>query len=92
MGPVDPATGLIVGDTTEEQTRVVLKNVAAVLDTGGCSMADVVKVTAHLANLEDFAQFDDVFREFFDEPLPVRTTVGSTLPGILVEIDAVAVA
>ncbi|MGW9280908.1 RidA family protein [Streptomyces diastaticus] len=55
------------------------------------SMRDVVKVTAHLRHLErDFAAYDEAYRAFFAEPCPVRTTVGSGLMGILVEIDVVA--
>jgi enamine deaminase RidA (YjgF/YER057c/UK114 family) len=55
-------------------------------------MDEVVKSTVHLANLEDFAAFNAVYREFFSEPYPVRTTVGSALlDDILVEIDVIAV-
>lgn len=87
--PVDPATGNLVTGVTD-QTRQVLTNIATVLDTCGCTMADVVKVTAHLADIGDFDAFNAVYREFFQAPFPARTTVGSTLRGILVEVDVVA--
>jgi reactive intermediate/imine deaminase len=87
--PVDPATGdLVVG--IEAQSRQVLRNLMTVLDACGCTAADVVKVQVHLADIADFAVFNAVYTEFFTDPYPARTTVGSVLRGILVEIDLVA--
>lgn len=74
----------------EAQTHRVLRNVEAILQGAGCSMADVVKVTAHLADLNDFERFNEVYSQYFSEPLPVRTTVGSQLNRILVEVDVIA--
>ena len=90
QGPADPMTGDIVGETTGEQTRQTLRNLGAILEAAGCTFADVVKVTAHLADLADFREYDAAYREFFEAPYPVRTTVGSQLAGIRVEIDLVA--
>ena len=91
QGPVDPATGKIVGDTIEEQTRQTLENIKAILEAAGATMDDVVKVTVHLADLNDFQRFNQVYATYFTDPRPVRTTVGSQLlMNILVEIDAVA--
>lgn len=91
FGPQDPDTGLVAG-TAGEQTAQVLRNLSAVLHAGGASLDDVVKVTVHLQHLHrDFAAFDAAYRAFFSEPRPVRTTVGSDLMDILVEIDVVAV-
>lgn len=91
FGPQDPVTG-IVPEGIEAQTRQVLANVRAVLHASGLDLADVVKVTSHLRHLErDFAGYDAAFREMFSPPYPARTTVGSDLLGILVEIDVVAV-
>ncbi|TDT21912.1 2-iminobutanoate/2-iminopropanoate deaminase [Streptomyces sp. BK208] len=90
FGPQDPVTGA-VPDGVGAQTTQVLRNVGAVLAARGLSMRDVVKVTAHLHHLErDFAAYDEAYRAFFDDPCPVRTTVGSDLMRILVEIDVVA--
>jgi enamine deaminase RidA (YjgF/YER057c/UK114 family) len=90
MGPVDPATGKIVDGGVAEQTRQTLKNLQKILDVKGAKFADVVKVTAHLQDVNrDFAAYDLVYREFFSAPFPVRTTVGSDLINILVEIDFV---
>lgn len=89
FGPQDPATGA-VADSVTEQTRQVLRNVSAVLSERGLALDDCVKTTVHLADLADFADFNKVYQEFFSEPYPVRTTVGSQLANILVEIDVVA--
>ena len=92
QGPIDPRTRKIAGTTIEEQTRLTLENVKRVLDAAGCAMDDCVKVTAHLARIDDFDRYNDVYRTFFNKPFPVRTTVQSVLwGGMLVEIDAVAV-
>ncbi len=90
QGPLDPATGKIVGDTIEEQTARTLENIKAILEAGGATMADVVKVTAHLTDLSNFAAYNRVYATYFPDPKPVRTTVGSQLLGMLVEIDAIA--
>ena len=93
VGPRDPKTHDIVGETIEEQTHQVLKNLKAILEAAGCSTRHVVKATVHLQNLErDFAGFNRVYGQYFEEPYPVRTTVGSALNGILVEMDLIAVA
>ena len=90
QGPLDPSTGQIVGDTVEEQTARVLENIKAILEAGGATMADVVKVTAHLSDLALFDRYNKVYSTYFPDPKPTRTTVGSQLLGILVEIDAIA--
>ena len=90
QGPLDPSTGQIVGDTIEEQTARVLENIKAILEAGGASMADVVKVSAHLSDLGLFERYNKVYATYFPDPKPTRTTVGSQLLGILVEIDAIA--
>jgi len=90
QGPLDPKTGKVVGDTIEEQTARVLENIKAILEAGGASIADVVKVSAHLSDMSLFERYNRVYASYFPDPKPTRTTVGSQLPGILVEIDAIA--
>jgi 2-iminobutanoate/2-iminopropanoate deaminase len=91
FGPQDPASGAIA-ESVGDQTRQVLRNIEAVLTAAGAGFADVVKVTAHLQNLNrDFAEYNAAYSEFFPAPFPARTTVGSDLADILVEIDVVAV-
>jgi len=89
QGPLNTQTGT-VPETIEEQTRQVLINIENILKAGGATMEHVVKVTAHLADLKDFDAYNEVYKQFFNEPYPVRTTVGSQLDNILVEIDVVA--
>lgn len=89
QGPVDPATGKTPEDITA-QTRQVLTNIKNILEAAGTSMAEVVKVSAFLADLKYFNAYNEVYKEFFPEPFPVRTTVGAQLSNILVEIDVIA--
>ncbi|MBP1931324.1 RidA family protein [Ammoniphilus resinae] len=91
QGPIDPETGKVVGETVEEQTVKVLENIKHILEEAGASMSDVVKSTVHLSDLADFHAFNEVYKKYFQEPYPVRTTVGSQLLGIKVEIDVIAV-
>ena len=90
QGPLDPVTGRIIGENIEEQTERVLENIKAILEAGGATMADVVKVSAHLSDLALFERYNKVYGSYFPDPKPTRTTVGSQLMGILVEIDAIA--
>jgi 2-iminobutanoate/2-iminopropanoate deaminase len=90
QGPVDPDSGRVLGETVEEQTLATLTNILRIVEAAGGSVRDIVKVTAHLLDLDDFAAYDRAYREFFGGWLPARTTVGSSLNGILVEIEAVA--
>ena len=89
QGPLDVISGR-VPEGVSSQTRQVLNNIRTILEAGGSSMDEVVKTTVHLADLKDFEAFNEVYQEFFTEPYPVRTTVGSQLYGILVEIDVIA--
>jgi 2-iminobutanoate/2-iminopropanoate deaminase len=85
------ADGDLVEGGIEEQTRQVLQNVRTCLEAAGCTMDDVVKVNAFLADLGDFPGYNEVYKEFFDAPYPVRSSVRVGLPaGVLVEIEAVA--
>ena len=82
--------GNLVGPGIAEQTRAALQNVKAIVEAAGATLADVVKVNVYLADLEHFAAMNEVYRAFFTEPFPARTTVQAGLLGFLVEIDAVA--
>lgn len=90
QGPIDPATGEIVGQTIEEQTARVLENIKAILAAGGATLDDVVKSTVHLSDLSLFADYNKIYSSYFSDPKPTRTTVGSQLSGFMVEIDVIA--
>jgi 2-iminobutanoate/2-iminopropanoate deaminase len=83
--------GQLAADDIAGQCSRALENLRTCLRAAGCELTDVIKVTAFLADLGDFAAYNDVYREYFHEPYPARTTVGAMLPqGILVEIEALA--
>lgn len=90
--PIDPATGTLVADGIKEQTRQSLLNVQAILKEAGISMSSVVKTTVFMADMNDFADMNAVYAEFFTEPYPARSAVAvKALPkGALVEIEVVA--
>ena len=90
--PIDPATGVFVEGGIKEQTRQSLFNVKAILEEAGLTMGDVVKTTVFMADMNDFADMNAVYAEFFAEPYPARSAVAvKTLPkGALVEIEVVA--
>ena len=92
QGPLDPVTKTVVSPDIAEQTRVTLDNVRAVLEAGGTSIANVVRVGVYLRSMDDFAVFNRVFKEYFQGIQPARTTVEAAPPrkGVNVEIDAVA--
>lgn len=90
--PIDPSTGAIVVGGIKEQTRQSLLNVKAILAEAGVTMTGVVKTTVFLADMNDFADMNAVYAEFFAEPYPARSAVAvKTLPkGAFVEIEVVA--
>ena len=90
--PIDPSTGQFAEGGIKEQTRQSLLNVKAILEESGLTMGDVVKTTVFMADMNDFADMNSVYAEFFSEPYPARSAVAvKTLPkGALVEIEVVA--
>jgi len=90
--PIDPATGELVGGDIGVQTDQVLKNLAAVLEAAGASLARVVKTTVFLSDMGDFVSMNEVYAEHFGDHRPARAAVAvKTLPkNVDVEIEAVA--
>ena len=90
--PIDPTTGAFVEGGIKEQTRQSLANIKAILAEAGLNMSNVVKTTVFLADMNDFADMNAVYAEFFAEPYPARSAVAvKTLPkGALVEIEVIA--
>ena len=89
--PVDPATGAPAGDTIDTQAEQSCKNVAAILAAAGSDMTKVVKTTCFLADMADFAKFNEIYAKYFDS-CPARSCVAAkALPkGVLCEIEAIA--
>jgi len=90
---IDPATGELVAGSVEDQTRQALKNLQNVLESCGSGLANVVKTTVFLKDMNDFSRMNAIYAEFFGDAPPARSTVAvAALPkGALVEIEAVAV-
>ena len=89
--PLCPESGGIIGSTITEQTEQVIKNIRALLEAAGSSMDKVVKTTCFLADMKDFAAFNEVYARHFSGK-PARSTVAvRELPrSVLVEIETIA--
>ena len=90
--PLSPETGEIVGQTIEEQTQQVLKNVGAILEAAGTDFDHVVKTTCFLSDMNDFVAFNEVYAKAFNEDYPARSTVEvARLPkDVKVEVEVIA--
>ena len=91
--PLDPATGELLGGDMHAQVRQVFRNLAAVAEAAGASLADAVRVTVYLTDLRHFPVVNEVMAEFFPQPYPARAAIGvASLPrGATVEADAILV-
>ena len=89
--PLSPESGQLIGTAIAEQTEQVIKNISAILDSAGSSLAKVIKTTCFLADMDDFAAFNEVYGRYFAGK-PARSTVAvKALPrGALVEIETIA--
>jgi len=90
---LDPTTGKLIDGDISAQTRRVLENLKAVLESGGSSLNQVVKATVYLTDLSAFSKMNEVYAEYLGHVRPARSTVGvASLPlGASVEIDLVAI-
>jgi len=89
QGPLDVKTG-IIPEGIEKQTEQGLLNIKSILEEAKYSINDVVKVNVYLSDLKNFENFNIVYKKYFKEIFPVRTTIGCQLNNILVEIDVIA--
>jgi 2-iminobutanoate/2-iminopropanoate deaminase len=90
QGPFEPSGDKVEG-SFEDQARQTFANLAAVAEAAGGSLADAVRVGVFLRDMADFPAMNEIYSEFFSDPLPARTTVQSDLPGFAIEVDAVLV-
>lgn len=88
---IDPSTNTVVGTTIEEQTEQIMKNLAAVLEEASSGFEMAVKTTCFLADMNDFAAFNEIYGRYFTS-LPARSCVAvKTLPkGVLAEVEVIA--
>jgi 2-iminobutanoate/2-iminopropanoate deaminase len=91
--PLDPATGDMIDGSVADQTRRCLDNLNAVLSAAGSDLERVVKINAYLADISDFAEFNDAYSDYFPSNPPARAAIGvSGLPkDARVEIECIAV-
>ena len=91
---ITPDNPVPVGDTIQEQTEQTLKNLAAILDAAGSGIDRLVKTTVFLTNLDDFQGMNEVYARHVGDQPPARSTfeVSKLPPGLLVEIEAIALA
>lgn len=90
--PLSPETGEIIGETIEEQTKQVLKNISAILEEAGTDFDHVVKTTCFLSDMNDFDAFNSVYQKAFKADFPARSAVEvARLPkDVKVEIEVIA--
>ena len=89
--PVDPATGEISGDTIEMQAEQVMKNLGEVLKEAGSSFEKAVKTTCFLADMGDFAKFNEVYAKYFvNKPARSCVAVKSLPKNVLCEVEVIA--
>ncbi len=89
--PINPATGNVEGEDIKEQAELVMKNVGALLAEAGTNYTRVIKTTCFLADMGDFAVFNEVYARYFTEN-PARSCVAvKTLPkNVLCEVEVIA--
>ena len=92
QGPVDPATGKIIDGDVLDQMKATMENIEIILKAAGSSLKDVLKVTVYLADMNEFARMNDLYKEYFGPTFPARTTIqAGRLPmDIKIEIDVTA--
>jgi 2-iminobutanoate/2-iminopropanoate deaminase len=89
---ISPETGELAGDSIEDQTSQILKNIEAILNQYNLTKEDIIKTTIFLKNIQDFNVFNTIYASYFMEHKPARSTVEvSNLPkGALIEIEIIA--
>lgn len=92
QGPVDPASGGIVSNNVQEQTKQTLENIKAILSSADASLNDIVKTTVFVTNMDEYSAINEIYGDYMTEPYPARSAIEvSRLPiDIIVEIEAVA--
>ena len=91
QGAVDPSTNQVKPGTIENETRLALENISALMTSAGSSLDKILQVNVYLTDIQEYGRFNDVYRKYFNDPMPARTCVEvSKLPfGLRIEIDTV---
>jgi len=95
QGAWDSKTGKLLahGDITS-QTEIIIKNIKSILEAAGCTLDDVVKTNVFIKDLKEFSKYNEVYKKYFPEKFPARTTVKITdfEEGMQIEMDVIALA
>lgn len=91
--PIDPATGKVIAGSIEDQAHQVMKNIRAICETAGATLASIVKTTVFVTDLAQFQAVNAVYAQYFENDPPARSTVQvAALPlGVGVEIESVVI-
>lgn len=91
QGSVDPATNQLMPGTIENESRMALENIRIIMESAGSSLDKILQVSVYLTDIRDYARFNDVYRKYFNDPMPARTCVEvRKLPfGLRIEIDTI---
>ena len=91
QGAVDPLTNQLAIGTIEKEARLALENIKIIMESAGSSLDNILQVTVYLTDIREYARFNDVYRDYFNDPMPARTCVEvKQLPfGLRIEIDTV---
>lgn len=89
--PIEPKTNQVIHGTIEEETETVLKNLKAIIEDAGYTIEDVIKVTCYLTDINEFPKFNEIYKKYFTEKPPARSTVqvSDLVLGVKVEVDAI---
>lgn len=90
--PINPKTNKLIEQDIKKQTRQIIKNIEMILAIEGARLEDILKINAFLRVIDNFREMNEVFQEFFSVNPPARTTttVKEFPPGVLIEVDAIA--
>ncbi|KAM4685258.1 2-iminobutanoate/2-iminopropanoate deaminase [Amazona ochrocephala] len=90
---IEPSTGQLVSGGTKEEAKQALKNMGEILKAAGCDYSNVVKTTVLMADMKDFNDINDIYKQFFKTNFPARAAyqVAALPKGARVEIEAVAI-
>ena len=91
QGAVDPLTNQLTTGTIEKEAKLALENIKIIMESAGSSLDNILQVNVYLTDIREYARFNDVYRGYFNDPMPARTCVEvKQLPfGLRIEIDTV---
>jgi 2-iminobutanoate/2-iminopropanoate deaminase len=91
QGAVDPSTNQLATGTIEKEAKLALENIKIIMESAGSSLDNILQVSVYLTDIREYARFNEVYKDYFNDPMPARTCVEvKQLPfGLRIEIDTV---